>query len=139
MDSPAAVAHRADAPGGGEPSAEREVGPAPSPGGAGAWWETLRALRELRGATQEGWGARLGVSRATVQRWESGERAPDPGAEAQILRYCQEAGLFRAFSRGPLAGLTLTEAGLRDLFAEARWRGRAREAAARSGEPDGAA
>src|SRR5262249_54092333 len=87
---------------------------------------------------QEGWAARLGVSRTTVQRWESGARAPDPGAEAQILRYCQDAGLFRSFSRGPLAGLTLTEAGLRDLFAEARWRGAGQEAAPLARPPTGA-
>src|SRR5579884_1867477 len=93
------------------------------------WHELLRALREVRGITQEGWAARLGVSRKTVQRWESGERAPDPGAEATILAYCREAGLLRSFDRGPLAGLTLTEAGLRDLFAEARWRGVGKEAA----------
>src|SRR6266508_3374049 len=97
--------------------------PPPAAAERWAWPEMLRALREARGVTQEGWAARLGVSRKTVQRWESGERAPDPGAESQILRYCQDAGLLRSFSRGPLAGLTLTEEGLRDLFAEARWRG----------------
>jgi transcriptional regulator with XRE-family HTH domain len=87
------------------------------------WPATLRALREARGVTQDGWAALLGVSRTTVQRWEGGARAPDPGAEAALLRYCREAGLFRAFARGPLAGLTLTEADLRDLLAEARWGG----------------
>jgi predicted ATPase/DNA-binding transcriptional regulator YiaG len=87
------------------------------------WPETLRALREARGVTQEGWAALLGVSRKTVQRWEQGTRAPDPGAEAAILRYCRDAGLLRRVTRGPLAGVTLTEEGLRDLFAEARWRG----------------
>src|SRR5688500_14028296 len=92
------------------------------------WSETLRALREARGVTQEGWAARLGVSRKTVQRWESGARAPDPGAEESIVRYCQEAGLLRSFARGPLAGLALTEAELRELFAEARWRGAGRTA-----------
>jgi non-specific serine/threonine protein kinase len=86
-----------------------------------SWQETLRALREARGITQEGWAARLGVSRKTVQRWEGGERAPDPGAEAGILNYCREAGLFRTFDRGPLAGMSLTEEGLRELFGEARW------------------
>jgi predicted ATPase/transcriptional regulator with XRE-family HTH domain len=85
------------------------------------WYAVLRALREARGATQDGWAARLGVSRKTVQRWESGERAPDPGAETALLAFCREAGLFRAFSGGPLAGLRLTEESLRDLFAEARW------------------
>src|SRR5947209_7863030 len=73
------------------------------------WSDVLRAIREARGVTQEGWGARIGVSRKTVQRWETGERAPDPGAEATILAHCREAGLLRSFDRGPLAGLILTE------------------------------
>ena len=46
------------------------------------------------------------------------------------MAYCHEAGLLRAFGRGPLAGLTLTEEGLRDLMAEARWRDPGRVAAA---------
>ena len=68
-----------------------------------------------------------------MQRWEGGARAPDPGAEAAIVAYCRHAGLLRAFDRGPLTGLTLTESGLQDLFAEARWRG----ARARSGGATG--
>src|SRR5215211_5098078 len=86
------------------------------------WSTVLRALREARGVTLDGWGARLGVSRTTVQRWERGERAPDPGAETAILNFCREAGLFRAYDRGPLAGFNLTAEMLQDLFAEARWR-----------------
>ena len=85
------------------------------------WSEVLWALREARGVTQEGWGARLGVSRKTVQRWERGERAPDPGAEAAILSYCREMGLLRPYSRGPLAGVTLTAELLQELLSEARW------------------
>ncbi len=101
---------------------------APASGGASLgdgrprWNDVLRSLRAARGATQAGWAARLGVSRATVQRWERGERAPDPGAEAAILAYCREAGLLRPFDRGPLAGLTLTAERLQELCAEARWR-----------------
>src|SRR5687768_5259611 len=98
-------------------------GAAAAPAAGRSWPAVLRALREVRGDTQDGWAARLGVSRKTVQRWERGERAPDPGAEAALLRYCREAGLLRAFARGPLAGPALTEAGLRDLLAGARWRG----------------
>ncbi|MGD9892819.1 MAG: tetratricopeptide repeat protein [Dehalococcoidia bacterium] len=94
------------------------------------WSMVLRALREARGVTLDGWGARLGVSRTTVQRWERGERAPDPGAEASILAFCREAGLFRTYDRGPLAGLDLNAELLQDLFAEARWGGSAGPVAA---------
>jgi non-specific serine/threonine protein kinase len=86
------------------------------------WSEVLRALREARGVTQEGWAAHLCVSRKTVLRWEAGERVPDAGAEAAILAYCRERNLFRAYDRGPLAGLTVTAELLQELIAEARWR-----------------
>lgn len=96
--------------------------PLASPAARPRWGDVLHALREVRGVTQEGWAARLGVGRRTVQRWERGERAPDPGAETAILAYCREAGLFRPYDRGPLAGLGLTAELLQDLLAEARWR-----------------
>src|SRR5215203_5119711 len=86
------------------------------------WSDVLRALREARGVTQDGWAAQLGVSRKTVQRWEIGERVPDPGAEAAILAYCGARGLLRSFDRGPLAGLTVSAELVQDLLAEARWR-----------------
>src|SRR5262245_23520729 len=88
-------------------------GAAASAGARPAWSDVLRALREARGATQAGWAARLGVSRTTVQRWEAGERAPDPGAEAAILAYCQEAGLLRTFESGQPAELPFTTERLR--------------------------
>ncbi|MGH2599288.1 MAG: ATP-binding protein, partial [Dehalococcoidia bacterium] len=91
------------------------------------WWsEVLQALREARGVTQDGWAAHLGVSRKTVQRWEAGERVPDPGAEAGLLAYCSEKGLFRPFDRGPLAGVSLTAESLQALLAEARTQARRR-------------
>jgi predicted ATPase/transcriptional regulator with XRE-family HTH domain len=102
------------------------------------WSEVLRALRDARGGTQEGWAARIGVSRKSVQRWENGERAPDPGAERSIIAYCREAGLLRSFDRGPLAGLTLTAERLQELFAEARWRVDGRPSAASGGDPTAA-
>jgi predicted ATPase/transcriptional regulator with XRE-family HTH domain len=107
--------------------------PAESPTDQPRWNEMLRALREARGITQDGWAAQIGVSRKTVQRWEAGERAPDPGAEAAILAYCRERNLFRAFTRGPLAGLELTPDILHDLLAEARFRAGGQQIAA-SGE-----
>ena len=85
------------------------------------WSVVLRALREARGVTLDGWATRLGVSRTTVQRWERGERVPDPGAESSLAAFCRESGLFRSFTSGPLAGLTLSAELLQELLAEARW------------------
>ncbi|MGH2587895.1 MAG: ATP-binding protein [Dehalococcoidia bacterium] len=84
------------------------------------WSAVLRAIREARSVTQDGWAARLGVSRRTVQRWEQGEWVPDTGVEAAIAAYCSEKALLRPFQHGPLRGLRLTPELLRDLLAEAR-------------------
>src|SRR5215212_9752990 len=84
------------------------------------WTDVLRALREARGVTQDGWATWLGVSRKTVQRWEGGTALPDPAAEEALVELCRQRGLFRAFEQGPLRGLTLTPELLRDLLAEAR-------------------
>lgn len=84
------------------------------------WHVVLRALREARGVTQDGWAAWLGYSRATVQRWERGDATPTADAEAAIVSVCEERGLFRTFESGPLAGLSVTPAFLRALLADAR-------------------
>jgi non-specific serine/threonine protein kinase len=84
------------------------------------WSTVLLAIREARSVTQDGWAARLGVSRRTVQRWERGEWPPDTGAETGILAYCEEKGLFRTFERGPLAEFRLTPESLQTLLGEAR-------------------
>ncbi len=84
------------------------------------WSRVLRALREARGVTREGWAARLGYGRTTVQRWETGAAVPDAEAEEAILRACAELGLFRPFDRGVLQGHTVTPEWLRHLLAEAR-------------------
>src|SRR5262245_51053530 len=84
------------------------------------WSAVLRALREARDVTQEGWAAQLGVARRTVQRWEQGLAVPDALAEAAILAYCQEKGLFRRYERGVLAGVALTPGWLENLLTEAR-------------------
>ena len=70
----------------------------------------LRSLRATRGVTQESWAALLGVGYRTVQRWEQGSTLPDAAAEAALLAYCEEQGLFRRYGHGPLAGYTLTRA-----------------------------
>ena len=56
----------------------------------------------------------------TVQRWEQGSTPPDATAEALLLAYCEDQGLLRRYTHGPLAGLTLTRASLSALFADAR-------------------
>src|SRR5262245_4516457 len=78
------------------------------------WSGLLRGLRQAAGVTQEGWAARLGYGRRTVQRWERGESAPDAPATAAILELCGERGLFRTYGRGVLAGVTVTPDVVRD-------------------------
>ncbi len=84
------------------------------------WSVVLRALREAAGATQEGWAARLGVGRSTLQRWESGDSPPSPEAEAVLLEVCRDRGLLRTYYQGPLRGVTLSAELIRDLLSEAR-------------------
>jgi transcriptional regulator with XRE-family HTH domain len=93
--------------------------PAEAISAAPRWNTVLRALREARGVTQEGWAAQLGVGRRTVQRWERGEVPPDPIAEASLLAYCREKALFRSYDRGSLAGLTVMAEWLQSLLIEA--------------------
>ncbi len=84
------------------------------------WSNVLRALREVRGLTQDGFAAQLGVGTRTVQRWEGGTAAPDAACEVALLAYCEAKGLYRHYHKGALAGLTLSPGWLRDLLAEAR-------------------
>jgi predicted ATPase/DNA-binding XRE family transcriptional regulator len=103
--------------------------PDPAPAGAAAgslggarrpaWARALRALRAVRGVTQDGWAATLGVGRTTVQRWERGEAVPDAFAERRILAYCREQALFRPGGRQIPGGPSSAEA-LQDLLAAAR-------------------
>jgi transcriptional regulator with XRE-family HTH domain len=80
------------------------------------WSNALRAIREARGVSQAGWAARLGRSRNTVQRWESGAAVPDQEAEQAIIDYCRGQALFDL----PLYDGALSADGLRRLFAVAR-------------------
>lgn len=89
------------------------------------WSAVLRALRDARGLTQEGWAAHLGYSRATIRRWEAGESVPDAAAERAILAYCADRGLYRRFDDGLLRGLTLSPAWIEDLLTQARLGGTA--------------
>ncbi|MGE3907802.1 MAG: tetratricopeptide repeat protein [Chloroflexota bacterium] len=93
---------------------------APSQPDAPHWPAVLRALREARGASQDGWAVQLGVGRRTLQRWERGDAVPDERAEQHFITVCQEKGLFRRYGQGPLRGHTVTREWLAGLLAEAR-------------------
>jgi predicted ATPase/DNA-binding XRE family transcriptional regulator len=84
------------------------------------WSAVVRALRDVRGVTQEGFAAQLGFSRRTIRRWEQGEAVPDAAAERALLAYCRDHALFRHFALGPLQGVSLTPESLRELLADAR-------------------
>jgi predicted ATPase/transcriptional regulator with XRE-family HTH domain len=84
------------------------------------WSAVLRVIRKARGVTQDGWAARLGVSRMTVQRWERGEAVPDARSEEAILAYCRDRGLFDHADRGPLRRLPASPEELRELLTAAR-------------------
>lgn len=48
--------------------------------------QQLRAAREQQGLTQAQLGERLEVSRATINRWETGERSPDLATLERIAK-----------------------------------------------------
>lgn len=81
---------------------------------------TLRALRQARGISQDGWAARLGVGRRTVVRWELGETIPDAAMEEVIVDACQQLALFSGSLRGRPHEPVLSAELLRGLLAEAR-------------------
>jgi predicted ATPase/transcriptional regulator with XRE-family HTH domain len=85
-----------------------------------AWYEQLRALREARGISQDGWAARLGYGRRTLQRWESGAVVPDAAAEEALVALCTELGAFRTDDHDRAAGARFDEQRLRALLAQAR-------------------
>lgn len=71
---------------------------------------TLRAIRTKMDFTQEQLAERLGVSFATVNRWEGGSNLPQKAAREVISALAQEAGIDTADDGGetgePAAGVT---------------------------------
>jgi len=71
---------------------------------------TLRAIRSKMNLTQEQLAERLGVSFATVNRWEGGSNLPQKAAREVILALAQEAGIDTdgdaSESPDPAAGVT---------------------------------
>lgn len=48
--------------------------------------ENLQFLRKLRGLTQEALAERVGVSRQTIAKWETGESTPDIALAGELSR-----------------------------------------------------
>lgn len=61
---------------------------------------TLRAIRAELNLTQEQLAERLGVSFATVNRWEGGNSKPQRAAQEAIAALALEAGVSEAFAAG---------------------------------------
>jgi transcriptional regulator with XRE-family HTH domain len=68
----------------------------------------LRALRKAAGVSQEGWAARLGYGRRTIQHWEHGDLPPDTDATQALIAVCEDLRLFRTYRDGALAGVSLS-------------------------------
>jgi Type I restriction-modification system methyltransferase subunit len=62
---------------------------------------TLRTIRSKLNLTQEQLAERLGVSFATVNRWEGGSSKPQRAAQEAILALAREAGIEGADSLSP--------------------------------------
>src|SRR5215510_6831572 len=74
----------------------------------------LTAIRGRLGLTQEQLAERLGVSFATVNRWEGGSNAPQKTALAAILKMASDAGIGedgRADSEAPTPAVARTRRG----------------------------
>lgn len=67
---------------------------------------TLRAIRANLNLTQEQLADRLGVSFATVNRWEGGSSAPQKAARETIVALASEAGVDTEDAASAAAGVT---------------------------------
>jgi type I restriction enzyme M protein len=69
---------------------------------------TLRAIRARLDLTQEQLAERLGVSFATVNRWEGGGSKPQRAAQEAILALAREAGVEEAAEDAPEAAVQVS-------------------------------
>jgi len=68
----------------------------------------LRSIRASRNLTQEQLAERLGVSFATVNRWEGGANKPQRAAQQTILELAQEVGVEADDADAPAAAAQVT-------------------------------
>ena len=72
------------------------------------WNETLKALREATGLTQEDWAKNVDIPQSTWQRWELGQARPDEVNREKIVTAFGRNGCFRVYASGVLRGLDIT-------------------------------
>ena len=79
------------------------------------WSVVLRALREASGVNQEGWAARLGYGRRTIQRWEYGDLVPNSTAKEALitLRACKNISSGFLGTSGQVGGWRRVQASTR--------------------------
>lgn len=76
----------------------------------------IRRLRDRIGLTQVEFAQRIGVSFATVNRWENGQTAPSPLSWQQVQRLDDDGGSGTAKGAEPVAASTLDFTGSADAI-----------------------
>jgi DNA-binding transcriptional regulator YiaG len=64
--------------------------------------ETVKKIRIENNLTQQAFADALGVSFATINRWENGIQAPSPMAKKLVSEYCKVKGLTFAYTDGEI-------------------------------------
>lgn len=62
--------------------------------------EAVKKIRTENNFTQQAFADALGVSFATINRWENGVQAPSPMAKKLVSEYCKVKGLTFAYKNG---------------------------------------
>ncbi len=62
--------------------------------------EAVKKIRTENNLTQQAFADALGVSFATINRWENGVQAPSPMAKKLVREYCKAKGLTFAYKNG---------------------------------------
>lgn len=52
--------------------------------------ETVKKIREIKGYSQEQLARELGVSFATINRWENGKTEPSRLAKNRLIEFCKK-------------------------------------------------
>lgn len=83
----------------------------------------IRAIREMRGYTQEELAERMGINTHNIWRWENGESKPNGDTIAQIAKVLEvSADYLLGLNNDPMPGLQQTDLSVKERRAIAAWR-----------------